>query len=127
MSVEFSAADGEIHSECFELSNEVSSEIETKVHPTKLSIHMNKHDPLIQWKSLEHQASSLDSPSLAYPSSSKHPKNWSKMEDQMKNEPIQDGGQSVDAFFQELYKNASEETKRAMNKSFVLTGLIDFI
>jgi len=64
---------------------------------------------------------------LAYPSSSKNKKDWSKLdkeieEDMKKNKEEYDDGDPLNKLFRELYKNADEKTRMAMNKSFQTSG-----
>ncbi|KAH9909691.1 SGS domain-containing protein [Xylariomycetidae sp. FL2044] len=65
-----------------------------------------------------HQAKSkTDNAGPAYPTSSKKgPKNWDKFSDEEEDE--KESG-DVNSFFQQLYKDADEDTRRAMMKSFV--------
>ncbi|KAI1640690.1 SGS domain-containing protein [Biscogniauxia mediterranea] len=54
----------------------------------------------------------------AYPTSSKKgPKNWDTIADDEEDEEKEEG--DVNTFFQKLYKNADEDTRRAMMKSYV--------
>ncbi len=53
----------------------------------------------------------------AYPTSSKKgPTNWDKIDDDDEEDASKNG--DVNGFFQQIYKNADEDTKRAMMKSF---------
>ncbi|CAK7566447.1 MAG: Cochaperone protein [Sporothrix epigloea] len=54
-----------------------------------------------------------------YPTSSRSgPKNWDKLTLVDDNSDGEDNGDSVDAFFKQLYANSTPEQQRAMNKSF---------
>ncbi|RYP63792.1 hypothetical protein DL771_009125 [Monosporascus sp. 5C6A] len=54
----------------------------------------------------------------AYPTSSKKgPKNWDKIDDE--DDAEKDGGGDVNSFFQTIYKNADDDTRRAMMKSYI--------
>ena len=57
-----------------------------------------------------------------YPSSSHHTRDWDKLVAQMKadekNEKLE-GDAALNQLFQSVYKDGNEETRRAMNKSFV--------
>ena len=69
-------------------------------------------------------ASSLSSGHPTYPTSTRSGANrdWDKLVADIKQEEKDeklDGEAGLNKFFRELYGNASEETKRAMNKSFV--------
>ncbi|RYO73767.1 hypothetical protein DL766_004875 [Monosporascus sp. MC13-8B] len=54
----------------------------------------------------------------AYPTSSKKgPKNWDKIDDE--DDAEKDGDGDVNSFFQTIYKNADDDTRRAMMKSYI--------
>lgn len=56
-----------------------------------------------------------------YPSSSKKTKDWDKLVQKVKEEEKEEkpeGDAALNALFQQIYSDASDETKRAMNKSF---------
>lgn len=57
-----------------------------------------------------------------YPSSSHYRHNWDALEAQMKAEEKDEkleGDAALNKLFQQIYADGSEETRRAMNKSFV--------
>lgn len=57
-----------------------------------------------------------------YPSSSHYHHNWDALEAQMKAEEKDeklDGDAALNKLFQQIYTDGSDETRRAMNKSFV--------
>ncbi|AOA62356.1 Cochaperone protein [Komagataella phaffii CBS 7435] len=93
------------------------------VFGTKLELTLQKIEP-IQWNSIEFDqqrqpSTTHEESTLAYPSSSKKKIDWSKLgddEDEAKDD------QSPDAFFQQLYKNADDDSKKAMMKSFIESG-----
>ena len=75
----------------------------------------------VEWKSLEHKQESKAS----YPTSSKVKKDWSKIDRQCDAElrAEKDAGEgALNKFFQEIYGNADEDTRRAMIKSFQTSG-----
>ncbi|CAN1751457.1 Protein SGT1 homolog A, partial [Linum perenne] len=58
----------------------------------------------------------------AYPSSKLTKVDWDKLEAQVKQEEKDeklDGDAGLNKFFREIYKDADEDTRRAMQKSFV--------
>ena len=62
---------------------------------------------------------------LTYPSSARHAKNWNEVESEVKKEEETDkpkGEAALNELFKQIYANASDETKRAMNKSYQESG-----
>lgn len=61
-----------------------------------------------------------------YPSSSHYTRNWDRLvgdiKEEEKNEKLE-GDAALNKLFQQIYSDGSDEVKRAMNKSFVSTGL----
>lgn len=106
-----------------------ATQTQIKFLPNKIEIKLKKCE-VIQWKSLEKnpndinkQQASIDKP--IYPTSSKKPKNWDKIAADVaaeeKDEKLE-GDAALNKLFQQVYANGSEETRRAMNKSFVESG-----
>lgn len=99
---------------------------------TKVEIRLAKAEP-IHWTSLEfsqgavvpqrvNASSVTGSPRPTYPSSKPTRVDWDKLEAQMKKEEKEeklDGDAALNKFFQEIYADADEDTRRAMKKSFV--------
>jgi suppressor of G2 allele of SKP1 len=111
--------------------NIISKESSYRVFQTKLEFYLQKETET-KWKTLERSESeapiggtSTDTrttessqSALKYPNSSKKALDWSKLsisDDEEEKEEAND----ENAFFKELYKNADEDTRRAMMKSFV--------
>jgi len=102
-----------------------------KVTPSKVEIKLKKAESY-RWSTLE--ADGSEDPNLKtfqvappssqmpnYPTSSKKPKDWNKLEKDVKREEKEEkpeGDAALNQLFQQIYGDASEETKRAMNKSF---------
>ena len=97
---------------------------------TKLSVKLQKSTRGWKWPALENTTSTVNSPptaaatAIAYPTSSRTGvKNW----DALEREAIKDaetwekpdGDAAANALFKELYKNATPEVRRAMEKSYV--------
>ncbi|KAI7731963.1 hypothetical protein M8C21_008975, partial [Ambrosia artemisiifolia] len=96
---------------------------------TKVEIRLSKAET-VHWTSLEFVNSSLvvrqsnvstATQRPAYPSS-KPTKDWDQLEAQVKREEKDeklDGDAALNKFFRDIYKDADEDTRRAMKKSFV--------
>ncbi|XP_031261518.1 protein SGT1 homolog B-like [Pistacia vera] len=98
---------------------------------TKVEIRLAKAEP-IHWTALEftkenpvlqrvNVSSVTGSQRPTYPSS-KPTKDWDKLEAQVKKEEKDeklDGDAALNKFFQDIYADADEDTRRAMKKSFV--------
>ncbi|TYH05878.1 hypothetical protein ES288_A08G114900v1 [Gossypium darwinii] len=99
---------------------------------TKVEIRLAKAEP-IHWTSLEFsrevaitQRVNVSSVSASqrpsYPSSKPQRVDWDKIEAQVKKEEKDeklDGDAALNKFFRDIYKDADEDTRRAMQKSFV--------
>jgi suppressor of G2 allele of SKP1 len=57
----------------------------------------------------------------SYPSSSKHKKDWSQVERAVE-EDKPEGEQALNALFQQIFKDGSDEVRKAMMKSYVESG-----
>lgn len=111
------------------LSHEVKpTPVSVNLFPRKLEISFQKKVNA-QWKNLKKIEDSSDTVisqfpkskqtnSLSYPSSSKNSIDWSRIDFNSDDEE-NSNGDSADAFFQQLYKGADDDTKRAMMKSFI--------
>ncbi|KAL3521576.1 hypothetical protein ACH5RR_019725 [Cinchona calisaya] len=100
-----------------------------EVLSTKIEIRLAKAEA-IHWTSLEFSRDNLalqrinvssDTQRPTYPSS-KATKDWDKLEAQVKKEEKDeklDGDAALNKFFRDIYKDADEDTRRAMMKSFV--------
>ncbi|KAF8044088.1 hypothetical protein BT93_A2154 [Corymbia citriodora subsp. variegata] len=103
-----------------------------EVLPSRIEVRLAKAEPL-NWTSLEfskdiivpqkiHVVSGTGSQRPSYPSSKPKRVDWDKLEAQVKKEEKEeklDGDAALNRFFQDIYKDADEDTKRAMRKSFV--------
>ncbi|XP_073143589.1 protein SGT1 homolog [Henckelia pumila] len=98
---------------------------------TKIEIRLTKAEA-ITWSSLEYSKDvvvaqkAIASPSgnqkPTYPSSKPKGVDWDKLEAQVKKEEKDeklDGDAALNKFFRDIYKDADEDTRRAMSKSFV--------
>ncbi|KAL9409776.1 hypothetical protein AB3S75_048073 [Citrus x aurantiifolia] len=110
----------------------ITAKCRYEVLSTKVEIRLAKAEP-IQWSSLEFSKGAVvpqrvntpsvsGSPRPTYPSSKPTRVDWDKLEAQVKKEEKEeklDGDAALNKFFQEIYADADEDTRRAMKKSFV--------
>ncbi|XP_064092356.1 protein SGT1 homolog isoform X1 [Macrobrachium nipponense] len=117
---------------CHPINPELSS---FKVVPSKVEVKMKKVDG-IHWKALEGDGAeptvkpAPGDPTKkdfapAYPSSASKKHDWNKIEADIKaeeeNEKLE-GDAALNQLFQKIYGQGSDETRRAMNKSFMESG-----
>eukprot|EP00127_Corallochytrium_limacisporum_P000138 Clim_evm21s5 gene=Clim_evmTU21s5 len=92
-----------------------------KIYGTKIEVRMPKAS-FGRWDALEKATQDLKP---TYPSSSKKKINWDQLEKEVeeaeKNEKLE-GDAALNRLFQNIYKDSSEEVRRAMNKSFMESG-----
>lgn len=98
------------------------------VSAVKIELSLEKKNSSVHWGSLEKVAvadPSADLGPAAYPSSKKVKKDWGQIdkeiEEELKNQKPE-GDEALNKLFREIYGNADEETRRAMNKSFQTSG-----
>jgi len=116
-----------------DLADEVNpGESKYEVLGTKIEIKLKKARA-VKWPTLEFTGSKIDSwnsvsdskdkqPALYYPSSSKKgDKNWDKMASSVEDEKLE-GEAALNQVFQNIYKGASDDQRRAMMKSFSQSG-----
>ncbi|GFP91342.1 protein sgt1 homolog [Phtheirospermum japonicum] len=101
-----------------------------EVMSTKIEIRLAKADTLL-WTSLEYKTNVAVVPKAyvasgsqkpTYPSSKPKRVDWDKLEAEVKKEEKEeklDGDAALNKFFRDIYKDADEDTRRAMSKSFV--------
>ncbi|KAL4575839.1 hypothetical protein LXL04_011926 [Taraxacum kok-saghyz] len=100
-----------------------------EVLSTKVEIRLAKAEP-IHWTSLEYGQNNVVAVRSNVPTgnqrptypSSKPTKDWDKLEAQVKKEEKDeklDGDAALNKFFRDIYKDADDDTRRAMRKSFV--------
>lgn len=86
----------------------------------KIEIEMCKEDPNVTWTALERDtnAAATAAQPLKYPTSARKPVNEALIDfPEEEEEPT--GEAAVNALFQKIYANASDDTRRAMMKSFI--------
>jgi len=115
------------------LDSVVAAESSYSILTTKIDFKLKKSRES-RWSSLENTGGSVQTwdvvvdtkkeKGLSYPSSSKHgTKNWDSLnKDNEKEEEKLDGDSALNKLFQDIYKGASDEQRRAMQKSFQESG-----
>lgn len=107
----------------------------TKVLTSKVEIKMKKQQEL-QWKKLEYDGQGEEKVKQIpvqgandtvhkYPTSSHYTRNWDKLEQEVKEEEKNEkleGDAALNKLFQQIYSDGSDETKKAMMKSFSESG-----
>ncbi|KAF9432803.1 Protein SGT1 A [Entomortierella beljakovae] len=103
----------------------IPSESKFEVLSTKIEIQLKKEVFGIKWGALEGDdvnagsMASLSPSATAYPSSSKKAKNWDALEKEAaKDEEKSDGDKALNQLFAQIYKDADDDARRAMMKSF---------
>lgn len=103
----------------FELSELIKPE-ESKftIGKVKLEVELAKNEGGKVWKSLEEQESE-NSGLPKYPSSARNPMDSSKFDESEFKDSEPTGEAAINALFQKIYSDSSEDTRRAMMKSFI--------
>lgn len=110
--------------ENYELTLELLNPIlpETSSHkatPHKVEIILMKRD-FGRWQNLERKVEVAPTPVIT---KKKQPEDWDKISKELeKTDDKEEGEQAVNALFRKIYEGASEEQRRAMNKSFSESG-----
>eukprot|EP00474_Spongospora_subterranea_P009395 CRZ09853.1 hypothetical protein [Spongospora subterranea] len=107
-------------------STVVSNKSNVDVTPYKISIVLQKQLPGLKWDRLrDSESTSYEEVISHYPSSSKKKQDWGSLEKEVAKEEEKEkpeGDQALNQLFQQIYSNASDETKRAMIKSYQTSG-----
>ncbi|SAL98851.1 hypothetical protein [Absidia glauca] len=101
----------------------IPKESSYKILSTKLEIKLKKKQAGILWGALEgedDQGGAMAISSTSGPSTARQPKDWNKLvKDIDQDQEKAQGDEALNGLFQQIYKNADEDTKRAMMKSYV--------
>jgi suppressor of G2 allele of SKP1 len=100
------------------LAHEIDpKESKYEVLSTKIEVKLKKASVGVKWGVLEGE--DVVNGKLSYPSSAKHAKNWDMLEKEISKEHDKPEGEAaLNALFQQLYKDADDDTRRAMLKSY---------
>ncbi|KAF9579732.1 Protein SGT1 A, partial [Lunasporangiospora selenospora] len=106
--------------------NVVPAESKYEILSTKIEIQLRKERFGIKWGALEGDDSNAGSmaniggsSAPIYPSSSRKAKNWDALErEAAMDEEKADGDKALNQLFAQIYKDADDDTRRAMMKSF---------
>mmetsp|Transcript_3312 Transcript_3312/g.4452 ORF Transcript_3312/g.4452 Transcript_3312/m.4452 type:complete len:346 (+) Transcript_3312:163-1200(+) len=112
----------EEYSKTFELYGDVIPDSSSyKVTRSKIEIKLKKSADGVQWPDLEKKVVAEPKVASAYASR----RNWEEIDKQLKQEEEEDkpqGEEALNHLFRNIYKDASDETRRAMVKSFQTSG-----
>ncbi|CAI2172169.1 11591_t:CDS:2 [Funneliformis geosporum] len=107
------------------LAHEINpKESKYEVFSTKIEVKLKKASVGVKWGVLEGEDTLVGSigggdGKLSYPSSAKHAKNWDALEKEISKEQDKPEGEAaLNALFQQLYKDADDDTRKAMLKSY---------
>ncbi|KAF9415720.1 Protein SGT1 A [Podila epigama] len=103
----------------------IPSESKFEILSTKIEIQLKKELFALKWGTLEGDdvnvgsMATISGATPAYPTSSKKAKNWDALEKEAaKEEEKADGDKALNQLFAQIFKDADDNTKRAMMKSF---------
>lgn len=117
MSISFEDGDGTIYERTFNLFHNATSVI-TNVSKVKAELALKKELEGQQWNSLEKLESGEPVVAPKYPSSARKPLDLEQLDKELAKD-ASSNEQQMDDFFKQLYKDADEDTRKAMMKSFV--------
>ncbi|ORX48373.1 SGS-domain-containing protein [Piromyces finnis] len=105
----------------------IPEESKYSVLSTKIEIKLKKKVMGIKWSILEGEDDNIAAPVTTlndankptYPSSSKKKYDWDSLEKSIEEDEKPEGDAALNNLFQQIYRDASDETKRAMMKSYI--------
>jgi len=86
----------------------------------KVELKLKKAEAGFHWMCLDKSALKVASAPAPYPTSKQKKTNWDRIAKEEEGKP--EGEEALNKLFKDIYANASEETRRAMNKSFQTSG-----
>lgn len=94
------------------------------IYASKVELKLKKLVSGLKWPQLTALQAAQETRTnvTSYPTSSRRPKNWdslAKSVDEDSKQEKQEGESALNALFQSIYANASDDAKKAMNKSYV--------
>lgn len=134
LSVAITLPDGSNHQLELNLAHPIEpSKCRFKVLSTKVEVKLRK-TVSNQWAALEgtgdplhlqQPQSGTEDRVHRYPTSAHQPRDWDRLAAEVKSEEKEEkpeGDAALNTLFQQIYKDGSDEVKKAMNKSFVESG-----
>lgn len=93
-------------------------------HESKVELTVEKKNKNINWPLLEKTDQPKTEPVPSYPSSSKNKKDWSRLEKEIEEDFKKDPAEedALNLLFKNIYRDADENTRRAMIKSYQTSG-----
>lgn len=91
-----------------------------RILSTKIEIKLRKVQEGVRWDLLVGNSTPLEA-ALGYPSSSKKKSDWNALNKNVEEEK-EEGDKALNSMFQDIFKNGSDDTKKAMMKSFQESG-----
>jgi len=103
----------------------VPERCQTKVLSSKIECRLVKEEAQ-RWDKLERElGADAGDIANAYPTSAHYTRNWDKLVSDIKEEEANEkpeGEAALNSLFQKIYADGNEETRKAMNKSFMESG-----
>lgn len=97
------------------------------VSKIKMDLRLHKAVEGLNWDTLEKQeGASSASGSIKYPTSARKPVDLEGLEEELQKEPVSKDEQ-VEQFFKQVFKDADEDSRKAMMKSFVNCSVFVFV
>merc|ERR1712194_397826 len=98
----------------------IPDECEIDHGTVKIELKLKKAKTGLTWSGLGPEAKVVNTKPPAYPTSNKQKKKWDAEVDEEDEKP--EGDEALNKLFKEIYGNATDETRKAMVKSFQTSG-----